>query len=204
MTTAAITTRRRFITGFDTEDRELEMVFDVTLSEKHTRKAEITDVPTELGVSMTDHMYMAPNKLTIEIGVSDTPLIYDGQGTPSWQLATTFTGSGRRTVTAFEALTKLQELGVPFNYQSGLQLYQNMMIESIDVPQEAPDDYELVATVTMKQVTFAVAESIVYPPRAPKKARPKKTQNVVRAEYPEAKETAKVKSSVLFDNTVGN
>lgn len=192
-----ITTRRRFITGKSEEDQDLEIIFDAYFSEGHTRESVITDEPVETGVSLTDHQYSKPNLLTIEVGVTDTPLLTDKQGTPSNQLATTFSGLGRRTVTAFQVLENLRLLGIVFDVQTGLELYANMMIQSIRVDQDLSEgDNALVATVVMKQVTFASTESVSYAPRAPKKAKKKKQTVEKKSEEASVKEEPKIRSTL--------
>ena len=48
--------------------------FDAVLSEEHERDAEVTDHSVEQGVAITDHVRPEPDRLTLEVFVSNTPV----------------------------------------------------------------------------------------------------------------------------------
>ena len=45
-------------------------VFDAVLKLDHERRLAITDHPVEEGANITDHSYLEPKSLSIEIGMS--------------------------------------------------------------------------------------------------------------------------------------
>ena len=45
--------------------------FDAFLRSTHTSRLKITDHPVQTGAALTDHSYLEPQELTMEIGMSD-------------------------------------------------------------------------------------------------------------------------------------
>lgn len=150
-------------------------MFDSDVSEDHGFEIAIVDDPVETGVSMTDHAYAKPRTLTMEVAVSDTPLLADDAGTPSYKLATTWTGAGsgnvRRSVNAWEYIDQKAHEFAVFDVQTGLKLYPSMMFEGASAKVTKDTAGCLRATIKLKQVTFATTASVIYPPRGPKKAK---------------------------------
>lgn len=157
------------------------LIFDSVISEGHHWSATITDNPVETGVSLSDHAYMNPDELTIEVAVSDTPLIEDstGEGRPSVELATLFTAEGRRSVDAMKQLREWTESFIPFSLVTGLKVYKDMLIKDGSVNQSKDTAGVLRATLSLRQVQFASTATVVYPPRAANK--PKRQASKVAA-----------------------
>ena len=147
-------------------------IFDAVISEGHAFNVAITENPVETGVSLADHAYNKPDILTMEVAVSDTPLLTDDAGTPSYKLATTWTNAGegnvRRSVNAWELILNKAKSFAVFDVQTGLRLYQNMMFETGSVEQRK-DSYGIMrAKIQLHQVTFATTATVLYPPRSTK------------------------------------
>ena len=165
--------------------------FDAIIREAHHFEIAITDNPVETGVSLADHAYAKPDTLEMEVAVSDTPLIRDDAGTPSYKLATTWTEAGegnvRRSVNAWKFLNDKAKSFAVFDLVTGLKVYYNMMIESGDAEQTKDSAGVLRAKLKLRQVQFATTASVLYPPRADKavarKAAPKDDKG--KAEAPE-------------------
>jgi hypothetical protein len=162
---------RHFDFGNDAAGAHEIVVFDSVLSEAHDFEIAIVDDPVETGVSLSDHAYRKPRKLQMEVAVSDTPLLSDGKGTPSAQLATTWTngGSVRRSVVAWNYIVDKANTFAIFDVQTGLELYQNMMFEAGSASTTKDTAGCLRATIKLKQITFATTQMVAYPPRGPKK-----------------------------------
>jgi hypothetical protein len=131
--------------------------FDAVFKEDHTHEAEITDEPLETGVSCSDHAYMKPYRITISGGVGDVS-IHPDQNDP-------FAGSSRAQ-NAFNLLTQLQESFQPFSVQTGLILYENMLIKMIKASQDKDTAGSLVFEAELKFANIISTETITYPPRA--------------------------------------
>jgi hypothetical protein len=137
------------------------LTFDGVVKETHTKKASISKNPMENGVSLADHAVMEPAELTLEIAISDTPL--------SEVDAKRFTGSDRRSVTAWAELEKWMAAFVPFDIVTGLKTYKNLLISSMSTEQDKDSGGALFATIQLQQVTFASTATVVYPAPASKK-----------------------------------
>ena len=150
------------------------LMFDATIREAPAFAIEVTENPVETGVSMADHAYAKPDTLTLEVAVSDTPLLGDSQGTPALQLAQSqgwaFMGPNeRRSVNAWAEIQRLAKSFTQLGVQIGLGMYTNMLIVEGSTEQKVDTAGILRATLQLRQVTFAGTSKVVYPQRAPKK-----------------------------------
>ena len=134
-----------------------DLVFDAVFEEAHSADLEITDNPVEEGVLISDHAYMMPLQLIITAGVSDILL---PSGNPDYGAS----GSGRPQ-TAYEALRDLQEAREPFDVQTGLQVYENMLIKQIRTTQNKHNPDVLTFVAYLREVLIVGTESASYPPR---------------------------------------
>lgn len=98
----------------------------VVIRERHTSNLGITEQPIETGAKVTDHAYVEPKRLTLEIGDQNAAL-------------------------TFAALVRLQESRVPFTIVSGLRVYKNMLIKSITADRDAKFANVLSGTVDLQE-----------------------------------------------------
>lgn len=125
--------------------------FDAFLRLDHTSKLTITTHPVQTGANISDHAYLEPKELTIEIGMSDTAKsLADNQ----------FEGGWSRSVKAYEILRSLQASRIPMQVLTRLGVYQNMLIETITVPDDYRTLYGLRATITMKEILVATVQTV--------------------------------------------
>ena len=80
---------------------------DCVLAENHTSEIEITEIPIETGARITDHAYVLPKQLTLDIADANA-------------------------AGAYNALVRLQESRAPFTVVTGLFVYTNMLIKRLD------------------------------------------------------------------------
>lgn len=145
------------ITNSETPGRSIGgMVFDATFKESHDLGLQVTDNPVESGVVISDHAFMLPFHLTIHAGVSDSPLAV----TSSDQ----FSGN-KRSIQAFELITALQKSAEPFDVQTGLKLYKNMVCTSIHVMQDKETSGALIFSADLRQVIIVETEKVKYKSR---------------------------------------
>lgn len=170
---------RVFSFGKNAAGEDEVAIFDSTISEEHTFEIAIPDDPVETGVSLSDHAYAKPRQLRMEVAVSDAPLqergvpIYDGNGTPSVQLARLWTNGGdtRRSVFAWKYIVDKANQFSIFDVQTGLELYQNMMFVKGSASVTRDTAGCLRASLEMKQILIASTRETLYPPRGPKKTK---------------------------------
>ena len=155
------------------------MIFDSTISEEHNFEVAITENPVETGVNMADHAYARPMRLTMEVVVTNTPLLVPNSDDPPGMRdvrslaiyhGLQFMGPNElRTVNAWQAILAKANSFAVFDVQTGLILYPNMMLDTGSVKQKVDSAGIMRATISLHQVTFATTSTVVYPPRAPKK-----------------------------------
>lgn len=133
------------------------LVFDAVFREQHESSLEVTENPVETGVEVADHAYMAPLRCTISAGVSDVTL-RDNPSDPYAQ------GQGRARE-AFRLLTELQAKAEPFDVQTGLKLYENMVCTRLSTEQDKDSSSALIFTAELRQVIVVNTQTVTYPPR---------------------------------------
>ena len=148
------------------------LVFDAVFEETHESELEVTDNPVETGVVVSDHAFMKPLKVTLSAGVTDTPLKYwqssGGVGRDAWTAEDgddPFSSDGGRVRRAYELLTELQAQAEPFDVQTGLKLYSNMVCTSIRTSQDKDTAGALLFTATLREVIIVYTQVVNYPPR---------------------------------------
>lgn len=133
------------------------LVFDAVFEETHEAELEVTDNPVETGVVVSDHAFMKPLKVTLSAGVSDTPLEI-GADDP-------FASDAGRSRRAYELLTELQKRAEPFDLQTGLRLYSNMICTSVRTSQDKDSSEALLFTAELREVLIVYTQVVKYPPR---------------------------------------
>jgi hypothetical protein len=134
------------------------LVFDATFKEHHESPAEVTENPVETGVSIADHMFMKPLRVTISAGVSDVQL------TP--RKNDPFEGGTSRAQIAFAMLGILQSSFEPFDVQTGLKLYSNMVCTNITCEQDKDTAGAFIFEAELREVIMVSTQVVTYPPRA--------------------------------------
>lgn len=118
--------------------------FDAVFSVDTEHSLTITQHPVQTGANISDHAFVNPIRMTMQVGVSDCMAYrsgadYGGDG-------------GTKSVQAYRLLCKLQELRTPMQVVTRLNTYQNMLIESIEVNDDVSTLCALKATVNLVQV----------------------------------------------------
>jgi hypothetical protein len=113
---------------------------------------------------------MKPLRVKISAGVSDPPLAVVTDDP--------FASDAGRARRAFELLTELQKRAEPFDLQTGLKLYENMVCTSIRTSQDKDSSGALLFTAELREVIIVYTQVVTYPPRKPgatkRQAGPKK------------------------------
>jgi hypothetical protein len=125
--------------------------FDSWLKLNHTSRTIVTQHPVETGSPVNDNAYNEPLRFSFEIGMSDaTYNVFSGQ----------FPLSPSRLITAYQSLLAMQQARNPVPLVTKYATYQNVMIESIDVHDDANTLHVLRATVNLMQI-ITVSTTIV-------------------------------------------
>ena len=156
-------------------DRTLAQIgtvtLDVSISEQHTGTNEVTDHPVEEGVNIVDHVRPKPDTLKIEGLVTNTPSpTSDAPSFPVTVGDVTFLSKSKfdaaRAGTAYSDLLALKENATLITVVTGLRTYDNMVIESLDVPRDARTGQALRFSCSLKQIRTAVVQTAKIVPTA--------------------------------------
>jgi hypothetical protein len=129
-------------------------VFDAVLKLEHERELRRTEHPIQSSasapvLSITDHAFRLPARVTLEIGMSDAMDSYS-----DWTSAAT------KSVSAFATLSALQDARTLVILTTRLATYKNMLIESIRPTDDVKTRWGLRATVTLGEVFLADATAV--------------------------------------------
>lgn len=101
--------------------------FDAEITIEHEQQLRRTEHPVQTGASISDHAYIVPARLVLDVGMSDA---MDAYFNPS-----TWSGSTSKSVSAYQTMLALQFSRIPLSITTRLRSYQNMIIESL-TPQD--------------------------------------------------------------------
>lgn len=164
------------------------LVFDAVFEENHESDLEVTDNPVETGVVVSDHAYMLPLRVTISAGVSDVLLSGSTTGDQ-------FASDAGRSRKAFQLLTELQSKAEPFDVQTGLKLYKNMVCKSVRSGQDKDTSGVFVFQAELREVNIVYTKSITYTRAKPGKTRRQASPTKNRGEQ-QAKEVTNPKTKM--------
>jgi hypothetical protein len=148
--------------------------FDTNIREMHASELTVTDNPVETGVVVSDHAYMQPDRLDMDARVSDVS-IHGVNGADPFSsteiddFGDVSLSSVSRSQAAWKILTDLQRSAQPFQVQTGLKLYQNMVIISLSGTQDKDTANVLDFHVTLRAIEIVSTQTVTFPPRKPKK-----------------------------------
>lgn len=120
--------------------------FDAFIRESHSCSVRVTEHPVQTGANISDHAFNLPDKLSVEIFVSDSmDEVVTGQ----------FSDYKSKSVSAFLVLKKLKEERQLVGINTRLDYYKNMIIESIDTDDDYKTANSLRCQVSFRQVLIA-------------------------------------------------
>lgn len=148
---------------FVQRQRKIGSIFvDGFLTEYHKRTTEITEYPIELGSVINDHKIINPLELEIEGSVTNLYRVPINEQFRQelGNLPTYITGDkDTRSVTAYRELTQLMIDNEPFDVQTGLISYKNMMMMSLEVNRDKTTSNVLFFTAKFKEVIITITET---------------------------------------------
>jgi hypothetical protein len=140
-----------------------DFIIDAELEGDHRWSATITEHPVEEGVDIVDHISPRPVEITISGLVSDTPLE---------PLASQRGPNPSRD--AFEHLRDLHAAREPVTIETSLDVFEDMALESFDVPTSAEIGDAFEFSATFRRIEIRSNERTTIPvtvPQAAKKVR---------------------------------
>lgn len=122
-------------------------VFDCVVTAQHDQQLTRTEHPVQTGASISDHAYIVPARLILDIGMSDAMASYYS---PS-----TWTGAPSKSVSCYQTMVAMQYSRVPLLITTRLKTYNNMVIESIAPREDSKTFAGLRMSITFGQIFIA-------------------------------------------------
>lgn len=142
---------------------QTQYVFDAVLQAAHQQELRTTEHPVQTGSSISDHAYIVPARLVLEIGMSD---VMDAFFNPS-----TWTGARSKSVSAFNTLVAIRNARIPVSVTTRLFSYTNMLLRSISADETPKTIAGLRARIEFFQLFMATTL------QTQNSARPQDTEN---------------------------
>jgi hypothetical protein len=126
------------IFGINSRDIEADVIF----SYNHKSSVRLTDNPVESGISINDHRIIEPRILTIEIGINNTDNTTPKQNNAILRgtgllLFGDSPNSQNKVINTYTDLLACQRNGEPFDIETPIGTYKNMLITGIECRQDA-------------------------------------------------------------------
>jgi hypothetical protein len=132
-------------------------VFDAILRSDHHESVQPTMYPIQSGAAMTDHSFVMPSDLVLEIGESDVMDSFtSGQ----------FSSSPSKSVGAYETLQSIRTSRIPVTVTTRLKNYTNMLLVDMAAPDDVKTRFGLRVRVRFHEIftgTVAVAVNSARP-----------------------------------------
>jgi hypothetical protein len=119
------------------------VIFDIISARSLMRSLEVTSHPIEGGAKITDHTIESNISISLraEIGNLDT----------------------QRPIDAYEELVRIFTERELFEYQTGFEVFSNMLITSLSPIEEIYKPGALVVDITLEQITITQTEEVKLP-----------------------------------------
>jgi hypothetical protein len=116
------------------------VTFDTMVQEEHKFSSRVTYFPVERGTIVSDHIINQPDIVILSGLVSDTPL--------------TIFAPFNRSNAAFNALIEIHNRRQIIDVVTGIKLYRNMAITSLDVPRTIKTGQTLTFNIELQRIIF--------------------------------------------------
>ena len=126
--------------------------FDAIFRTTHSTQMKITSHPVQGGANVSDHCYLEPVSLSIELGMSDANLPI---------ISEQFKDSDSRALAAFNALRKMQQDRLLITIVTRFATYENMLIERLVIPDDLKSANGMRASLSLKQVIVVDVPEVV-------------------------------------------
>lgn len=125
-------------------------VFDAVLKLSHRRSLVKTQHPVLTGANISDHYYLKPSRVVLEIGMSDAMAAFT---------AGVWVGASTKSISAWQILKGLQLNGTLLTVTTRLDTYYNMLIDDLNTSDDNKTLHGLRATVTLEELISASVSS---------------------------------------------
>ena len=117
--------------------------FDAVFRVDHDQEMRITEHPIQSGAAISDHAYLIPARVSLEIGMSDVMASF---------VAGQYTDFATKSISAYQKLLSLQSMRIPLTLTTRLNTYENMLIEDVRAGDDIRTLHGLRAQIRMRQI----------------------------------------------------
>lgn len=125
-------------------------VFDAVFRVLHRRTVHKTSHPVLTGANISDHVYIEPSRVTLEVGMSDAMSSF---ANGIW------VGASTKSISAWQILKNLQINKTLLTLTTRLDTYSNMVIMECNAPDENKTKFALRATIVLEELLSASVAS---------------------------------------------
>ena len=126
---------------FQNQENNVPLItFDTMVTEEHKYSSRVTYYPVERGTIVSDHIFKQPDVVILSGLVSDTPL--------------NIFAPSIRSIAAFNALVRIFEERLIIKVITGIKIYDNMAITSLDVPRSMKTGQTLTFNIQLQKIIF--------------------------------------------------
>ena len=122
-------------------------MFEAVFSTDHSASVTLTQHPVQTGASISDHAYVNPDQVTIEIGMTDS----------AREIAR---GARGNSVNAYKTLRKIMEARQPLTLTTRLFNYKNMVITAISTTDDFTTMNALKASIVLSKANIVKVSTI--------------------------------------------
>jgi hypothetical protein len=137
-----------------TTDVITEIPMDACISRNYDFRAQVTQFPIETGSTVTDHVHLQPDELTLEgmvsnVPVTEVPTVLDLRGDAQASPGAT---AGGRAQQAYDALLTVFRKRLPLTVFTEHNIYEDMILESLSIPKDRVTGDSLKFSASLKKI----------------------------------------------------
>lgn len=118
-------------------------VFDAVIRTEHQQRIEKTQHPIQTGANISDHAFIMPARVVLEIGMSDA---MDSFIPGQW------TGDNSKSVNTYQTLLSIAKARQPLTVTTRLNVYTNMLLTDISTPDTVETQFGLRSSVVFEEL----------------------------------------------------
>jgi Dit-like tail protein len=130
---------------------QVNYIFDAVFRLLHRRRVHKTSHPVLTGANISDHAYVEPAQLSLEIGMSDAMAAF---------ISGVWVGASTKSISAWQVMKSLQISKTLFTVSTRLDTYSNMMILDGSATDDNRTKNALRATFVLEELLSASVVSI--------------------------------------------
>lgn len=126
-----------------TQNPDTIYVFDAVIRTEHQQRIEKTQHPIQTGANISDHAFIMPARVVLEIGMSDA---MDSYTAGQW------TGDSSKSINAYQTLKSIAKARQPLTVTTRLNVYTNMLLTDISAPDTVETKFGLRASIVFEEL----------------------------------------------------